>query len=223
MTNKVIDRIIEEKLILIIRGYYGETLMNILEAAYRAGVRLAEITFNAGGEPSDAFIASQIADAAKRFEGRMLIGSGTVIKPEQVAMTHEAGGKYIISPNTDAKVIRTTKELGLVSIPGAFTPTEAVIASNAGADFVKLFPAGRLGPGYLKDISAPLSNINFLAVGGIKTGNVAEYAAAGACGFGVGGSILNKDLIAAGDFAGLEAGLAGLVDAVKAAYAPKKI
>ncbi|MCQ2427234.1 MAG: bifunctional 4-hydroxy-2-oxoglutarate aldolase/2-dehydro-3-deoxy-phosphogluconate aldolase [Clostridia bacterium] len=221
MREQVISEIIREKLILIIRGYSGKTLLNILEAAFSAGVRLAEITFNAQGDPSDEATAAEIASAVTAFRGRMHIGAGTVLRPDQVELTYKAGGEFIISPDTDEKVIGKTLELGLVSVPGAFTPTEVSVASKAGADFVKLFPAGRLGPGYLKDISAPLSHINFLAVGGINAGNVSEYVSAGACGFGVGGSILDKKLIAAGDFDTLTENIARLVTSVHAAYSPE--
>jgi 2-keto-3-deoxy-6-phosphogluconate aldolase len=94
---------------------------------------------------------------------------------EQVKITMKNGGQFIISPNTDKKVITTSKKLNMVSIPGALTPSEAVSATGWGADFVKLFPATNLGPSYIKAISAPLSNIKFLAVGGIDENNMNDY------------------------------------------------
>jgi 2-dehydro-3-deoxyphosphogluconate aldolase/(4S)-4-hydroxy-2-oxoglutarate aldolase len=134
----------------------------------------------------------------------MLIGAGTVLTEKQVELTKNAGGKFIISPDTCPEVIKETKKLGLVSIPGAFTPSEAVIAHKAGADFVKLFPITSMGPKYLKDIKAPLSHIRFLAVGGINADNITEYLSVGACGVGIGSDIANKKLIEANDFAAIE-------------------
>ncbi|MBO4322189.1 MAG: bifunctional 4-hydroxy-2-oxoglutarate aldolase/2-dehydro-3-deoxy-phosphogluconate aldolase [Clostridia bacterium] len=219
MRQKTVEEILAEKIIMIVRGYRGDTLMSLLEAAYDGGIRFAEITYDAKGEPSDAFTAGQIADAVSRFAGRMTIGAGTILDPRQVWLTEEAGGRFIISPNTDPEVINATREAGLVSIPGALTPTEAALAVKSGADFVKLFPAGRMGPGYLRDLAAPLSHIRFLAVGGINAENLADYAAAGAVGFGISGGILDRLAIAAGDYGRIKELAAGLTAAAKAAYA----
>jgi len=218
MRSEVIGEILENRLILIVRGIRGDRLASVLEAACRGGIKLAEITFDAKGDPSDAEVAEEIAAAASRFEGRMTIGAGTVLTPEQARLTRRAGGLFVISPDTDPAVIETSREEGLVSIPGALTPTEAARAARCGADLVKLFPAGRMGPGYLKDLTAPLSHIRFLAVGGINPGNMAEYAAAGACGFGIAGSIVDRKAVMSGDLARIEAAAAAAVSAAKAAF-----
>ena len=112
----------------------------------------------------------------------------------------KAGAKYIISPDVNVEVIRRTRELGLVSMPGAMTPSEVMTAHNAGADYVKLFPAGELGTSYVKAIRAPISHVKLLAVGGINEKNVADYMAAGMCGAGVGDNLANKKWIEAGEF-----------------------
>ena len=125
----------------------------------------------------------------------MEIGAGTVTEAEQVALTKEAGGTFIISPNTDERVIRRTAELGLVSIPGALTPTEIAAAHSYGADFVKLFPIGSFGTGYVKAVSAPLGNVPLLAVGGVDLNNVREYMKSGIVGVGIGSNIIRKDLL----------------------------
>ena len=104
---------------------------------------------------------------------------------------------------TDPAVIAKTREEGLVSIPGAFTPTEIKTAHASGADYVKVFPVTALGPHYIKDIRAPLSHIRLLAVGGITPENVRDYLDAGVCGVGVSSGILDKKLLAAGDYAGI--------------------
>ena len=120
-----------------------------------------------------------------------------------MALTAAAGGRFIISPDTDSDVIRATKQAGLVSIPGAMTPSECKQAGKAGADFIKLFPVDFYGPRYIKTLKAPLSHLKFLAVNGITADNMGEYFAAGAVGVGVGSGIVNKALIEAGDFAAI--------------------
>ncbi len=157
-----------------------------------------EITYPAAGDPTKT--AEIIRALHEEFGSSLAVGAGTVLKKEQVILTHNAGGSYVISPNVDAEVIAETARLGLVSIPGGLTPTECQAAHLAGADFVKLFPMSSMGAGYLKTISAPLSHIRFLAVGGVKTDEFAEYIAAGACGFGIGGALGYKEAVTAGDY-----------------------
>ena len=128
----------------------------------------------------------------------MTIKSRDII--ELVELTAKAGGAFIISPDTDVAVIKRTRELGLVSMPGALTPSEIKTAHNAGADYVKVFPLGSMGPGYLKAIRAPLSHIKMTAVGGINEKNLKEYLEAGACGAGIGGNLANKKWIENGEF-----------------------
>ncbi len=205
MINKTIDAILKEKIIVIVRGVEKENIIPFAHAVCRGGIRLLECTFDATGKVSDTQIAENIKMLVDHFGDKMIIGAGTVLTEEQVCLTKQAGGKFIISPDTNASVIKKTKEEGLVSIPGAFTPSEAVSANRAGADFVKLFPIGKLGVGYLKDIKAPLAHIRFLAVGGVSDENMDEYIENGACGIGVGSSIVNKKLIENGDFEAIEA------------------
>ena len=131
----------------------------------------------------------------------MLFGAGTVTTEEMVRQAHDAGARFIVSPNTDEAVIRATRALDMVSIPGALTPTEIKYAHNLGADFVKVFPACNMGVSYFKNIHAPLKDVRLLAVGGVKTENAAEYMAAGCVGLGVAGCLFRKDWIRAGEWA----------------------
>ena len=117
-----------------------------------------------------------------------------------VERAYAAGAQFIVSPDTNVAVIQRTRELGMVSMPGAMTPSEAMAAHTAGADFVKLFPAGALGAGYIKAVRAPLSHIAFLAVGGINENNAKSFIEAGCVGLGVGGNLVNKAWIEAGEF-----------------------
>ena len=200
MREQVIKSIEKEKIVVIVRGVARENLIPLAQAMYEGGIRLLEITYDATGKTTDAETAANIEMLAKHFEGRMYIGAGTVIRPVQVELTAKAGGKFIISPDTNKEIIEKTRELGLVSMPGALTPTEIADASRFGADFVKLFPVSTFGTEYVKAVKAPLSHVKLLAVGGIDEKNIADYAKAGACGFGVGSNIVNKKLIEAGEF-----------------------
>ena len=195
MRQTVIDAVRKEKLIVIVRGVEREKLIPLAEAMYDGGVRLLEITFSQDGRVSDEETAERIAMLASAMRGKMLIGAGTVTEPSQVELVKAAGGLFIISPDTCDEVIRRTRELGLVSMPGALTPSEAMAAHRAGADFVKLFPLGELGAPYLKALKAPLSGIEFLAVGGVDLDNIGELLKAGAAGFGVGSNIVKSELV----------------------------
>ncbi len=194
-----------EHLIVIVRGVESQKLIPLAEAMYAGGVRLLEITYRADGKVSDAETAGNIRALCEHFGDRMAIGAGTVLTEKQVKLTAEAGGKYIISPNGNEAVIRATREKGLISMPAAYTPTEIEAAYEAGADFVKLFPVTALGPSYIKAVRGPLPHIPLLAVGGVDLSNLAEYAKAGVCGFGIGGNIIDKALLQKEDYDGITA------------------
>lgn len=200
MRDQVIQKVKEEKLIAIVRGIKPELCLKVAQALYDGGVRLMEITYDQKKPSSWIQTAEAIQTVADAFEGRIFVGAGTVTSIELVEMTFAHKGQYIISPDTDAEVIKRTRELGMVSMPGALTPSEIKQAYNAGADFVKVFPAGYLGAGYMKAVKAPLNHIPMLAVGGISDKNVQEFLAAGADGFGIGGNLAKKAWIDAGEF-----------------------
>lgn len=203
MRNTVIGAVEKYGIIAIIRGVSREKLIPLAEALYRGGIRLLEVTYSADGSVSDGKTAESIGELVRHFGGRMLIGAGTVLTVEQVELTAKAGGGFIISPNVDKEVIEATVGLGLVSMPGALTPTEICQADKYGADFVKLFPISDLGSGYVKAVKAPLSHVKLLAVGGITDENMSEYLKAGVCGFGIGSSLTDKKMIAEGDWNGI--------------------
>ncbi|MBQ7173178.1 MAG: bifunctional 4-hydroxy-2-oxoglutarate aldolase/2-dehydro-3-deoxy-phosphogluconate aldolase [Clostridia bacterium] len=207
-----------EHLIVIVRGVRSEQLLPLAEAMYEGGVRLLEITYSANGKVSDEETAKNINTLCRNFEGRMQIGAGTVLTEKQVMLTRDAGGKYIISPNCNEKIIKATKEAGLLSIPAAYTPTEIEAAYEAGADFVKLFPVTSLGPSYVKAVRGPLCQIPLLAVGGVDLSNLADYAKAGVCGFGIGGNIIDKKALEAGDYKAITELAGRYVSAIKEFY-----
>lgn len=200
---EIINEINKNKLIVIVRGVEKEKLLSLVKAMYDGGVRLLEITYSANGDISDEEVADNIRMLTEAFGDKMCIGAGTVLTEKQVELTYSAGGCFIISPNTSEKVIKRTKELFMVSIPGALTPTEIQMAHNAGADFVKLFPIANFGVEYVKAIKAPLSHIKFLAVGGINENNLKDFLKIGVNGFGIGSNITNKEMIKNNDWLGI--------------------
>jgi len=200
-----VEMIEQNKIIVIVRGVERENLVPLAEAMYAGGIRLMECTFDAGGKTPDAVVAANIEMLQKHFNGRMRVGAGTVLTLRQAELVKAAGGSFAISPDTNTAVIEKTKSLGLVSIPGAITPSEISAAHRAGADFIKLFPIDFYGAKYIKALKAPLSHIKLLAVGNVMPDDAVDYIAAGAHGVCVGSAIVSKKLIAAGDYAGITA------------------
>lgn len=200
MKSHIVSAIEAHKIIAILRGIPAEKLIPTAEALLRGGIRLLEITYDASAKISDEETANSIRTLADHFKGKLLIGAGTVMTTKQVRLTAESGGCFIISPNTDREIIKACNDFGLVSIPGALTPSEIADAHKAGADFVKLFPVTTMGPAYVKAIKAPLSHVKLLAVGGINQENMTEYLSAGVCGFGIGSDITDKTLIRNNDW-----------------------
>ena len=198
--EEIIKDIEENKIIVIMRGFTTEELLKSVDAMEKGGIRLVEVTFDQTGKTSDEETAGCIRALKENFKGKLRIGAGTVMTEKQVELAFGAGAEFIISPDCYEPVIKRTRELGMVSIPGVFTPTEAANAHRFGADFVKMFPNSEVKVSYLKALVAPLSHIKFLAVGGVNHENMKEYLAAGAKGIGVATAIADKKAIAAGDY-----------------------
>lgn len=200
MRETIIRKVYENKIIAIVRGMDKEKTVKIAKALYEGGIRFVEVTFNQKDPDKFHETADCIRAIREEMGDKMYVGAGTVTSTALVDMAAEAGALYIISPDTDVEVIRRTRELGLVSMPGAYTPTEAKTAFNAGADFIKLFPCIGDGPGYVKALCAPFNHIPFLAVGGVDADNAAAYIKAGAVGVGVGSSLAKKAWVDAGEY-----------------------
>lgn len=166
--------------IAILRGITPAEVTEVCDILLEAGIKLLEIPLNS----PDAL--KSIAIAAKHCAGRQMAGAGTVLTPEDVVAVERAGGKFIISPNVNTEVIRESKRLGLISIPGFFTATEGFAAIQAGADYLKLFPAV-LGPGYIKDLKAVIKT-PIMAVGGVNAENIPAFMKV-CCGVGIGSAL----------------------------------
>jgi 2-dehydro-3-deoxyphosphogalactonate aldolase len=183
--KELLHRYLDEcPLVAIIRGVTAAEAQAIGDAIYEGGMRIIEVPLNSP-DPFDS-----IAKLAKRFGERVLVGAGTVLGKEDVARVSDAGGRIIVSPDTNVEVIAAAAAAGLVSSPGYFTPSEAFAAIRAGATALKLFPAEAATPAVLKAQLAVLPReIPVLAVGGIKPDNMRPWLEAGAVGFGLGGGL----------------------------------
>lgn len=198
--NKILEGIAKHKIVVIMRKVAKDKVLPVTQALYDGGVRMVEITYDQSSPTHLEETGEAIKTIAQAFAGKMHVGAGTVLTTVQAASAKEYGAQFIISPNTDEEVIRHTREMGLVSIPGAFTPSEVVNAHKYGAHYVKLFPGGDLGPGYLKAITAPISHIPILVVGGVNADNMQDFLKAGAAGFGIGSNIVSQKLIEQGAY-----------------------
>jgi len=167
-------------LVAILRGITPAEVPAVCDVLYEQGIRLLEIPLNSP-DPLQS-----IAIAAKHCGDRQMVGAGTVLTAEAVRGVKQAGGFFIISPNTDVDVIRETKKQGMLSIPGFFTASEGFTALKAGADYLKLFPA-ILGPGYVKDLKAVIK-APIMAVGGVNAQNLGDFMKV-CCGAGIGSAL----------------------------------
>ena len=168
-------------IIAILRGITPPETIKICEALLDAGITMIEVPLNS----PDAL--RSIGDAAKVFAGRGTIGAGTVLSTADVDNVADAGGAFVVSPDTNPSVIAQTLERGLASYPGVFSPTDAFTAMRAGATGLKFFPAEVLGPKWIKAMKAVLPpQVPLYAVGGANPDNFREYFAAGCAGFGLG-------------------------------------
>ena len=199
MREQVIKAIEEGKVIAIVRGINEEQAVSVAQAVFKGGVKCIEVTFNQKNPETFCNTVNAIK-AIKKNCPEMCVGAGTVLTKEQVDLAKSAGAEYIVSPDTDEEVIKYTVKSGLVSLPGAYTPSEVKRAHFAGADFVKLFPCTSGGVAYLKAVKAPLSQVKYLAVGGVNENNAKDFIDAGAVGVGIGGNLVNKKWIDAGEY-----------------------
>lgn len=200
MEKQVIQLVADTKLVAIVRGLEPKYCVPLAQAFYAGGIRAIEVTFNQK-KPDEFYKTTDAIRAIREAMGdRMAVGAGTVTSVALVELAHGAGAEFIVSPDMNVDVIHRTKELGMVSMPGALTPTEILTAHQNGADFVKVFPAGCLGAGYIKAIRGPINHVLLLAVGGVSEKNAGEFMKAGCAGIGAGGNLVNKQWIEAGEF-----------------------
>ncbi|HUR10655.1 MAG TPA: bifunctional 4-hydroxy-2-oxoglutarate aldolase/2-dehydro-3-deoxy-phosphogluconate aldolase [Flavitalea sp.] len=179
-----LKEILHQKIVAILRGLAPIDVPPIVGALQRGGIRLVEITMN-----SDKAL-ELIEQLSVKFSKTMLIGAGTVLDSKTAKAAIRAGAQFIISPSYDKEVIKTTRNKGAVSIPGAYTPTEIARAYSQGAHIVKVFPAGT--PAYISNVHAPLDYIPLMPTGGVSIENIKAFQKAGGVAFGIGSSLLEK-------------------------------
>jgi 2-dehydro-3-deoxyphosphogluconate aldolase/(4S)-4-hydroxy-2-oxoglutarate aldolase len=179
-----LSEILQSKIVAIIRGANPDDVLKIAEALYKGGVKALEITINS---PKALSVIERVAD---EIGNEVLVGAGTVLDAETARAAITAGAKFIISPTVDIETIKTTKRYGMISIPGAYTPTEILYAYTNGGDIIKVFPAST-GALYIKDIRGPLPHIPLMPTGGVNLENIQEYKKAGAVAYGIASALVD--------------------------------
>ena len=198
-------------IIAIMRTKSSDQLIAAAEAIREGGVRVIEVTMNTPGA------LDVIATASKRFGQDVLFGAGTVLDAETAQVAIKAGAEFIVAPTLNMDVIELCIRFNMPIMPGCFTPTEMLAAWQAGADFVKLFPAEVGGPAMVKAILAPLPQLQIVPVGGVDLNSAAAFLRSGAAALGVGSSLINQKLLESGDFGELTRRAAAFIDEVRKA------
>lgn len=192
--SQVLSGLLEARTVVIFRGMAAGRGVTVAEVMYDAGLRAFEVTLNSAGA------LGLISALREALPDDALIGAGTVTAPDEVRPAADAGAGYVISPNIDPAVVGTTKALGLVSIPGAYTVTEILQADAAGADIVKVFPVQPGGPVYIRQIRGPVPQVRLLASGGVDAALAPEYFAAGCDMIGAGHQLFGGGAVAREDW-----------------------
>ena len=200
MREQIIQKVLSKKIVAIVRGIYGEDCVKLAQALYDGGIELLEVTFDQSKPEALGRTSDTIHELVVRLGDKMAFGAGTVTSLEMLELAKNAGAQFIVSPDTNEEVIKATVAGGMVSMPGALTPTEILNAHRYGADFVKVFPTSSLGTAYIKAVRGPINHVRLLAVGGVNEKNIGEFIKAGVDGAGVGGNLVNKEWIARGEF-----------------------
>ncbi|KON69557.1 bifunctional 4-hydroxy-2-oxoglutarate aldolase/2-dehydro-3-deoxy-phosphogluconate aldolase [Peribacillus butanolivorans] len=187
------------KLVAVIRGARPDQIVPIARALNEGGIRTLEITVET---PK---VCELIDKVKEEFGDDIIVGAGTVLDPETARSVIMAGAEFIFSPTVNIETIKMAKRYGIISIPGALTPTEILTAYEHGADVIKVFPADALGVGYFKNLKGPLPHIPLMPTGGVNLDNLASFLKAGAVAAGIGGSLINpKKLLSEEDYTELE-------------------
>ncbi|HET6974025.1 MAG TPA: bifunctional 4-hydroxy-2-oxoglutarate aldolase/2-dehydro-3-deoxy-phosphogluconate aldolase [Pyrinomonadaceae bacterium] len=196
MKTDVIKHIRDTGVIPVVRATTADEAMRAIDAIREGGISVLEITMTVPGA------VKVIEDVAKRYGNDALVGAGTVLDAETASACVSSGAQFIVSPALNLETIARCRELDIAVMPGALTPTEVVQAWNAGADFVKVFPAGAVGgPSYLKSLKAPLPQIELVPTGGVSLKTAADFIRAGAAALGVGADLVDIKAIREGQSA----------------------
>jgi len=193
-TGEVYQRIVDSGIIAIIRGIEKDIATDVVRAIATSGVEAIEITVDTPGA------VEIIQEVSEEIGDEAAIGAGTVLDSETVRAVQLAGAEFVVTPTVNTDVIETCNRYGTPIATGVMTPTEALTATEAGADFCKLFPASTTGPEQVSGINGPLPQIPLIPTGGISLDNAAAFFEAGAVALGVGSSLVDDEAIAAEEF-----------------------
>jgi 2-dehydro-3-deoxyphosphogluconate aldolase/(4S)-4-hydroxy-2-oxoglutarate aldolase len=192
--HAAVQRLVDSGTVAVMRGADADSLLRTVEALREGGVTAIEIT-------ADNPDATAMIDAvAGSFDDDVVVGSGTVLDAATALETIRAGAEFVVGPTVEPEVVDVCNRYGVPVAPGAFTPTEALSAYEAGADFVKVFPASTGGPSHLGSLTGPLPQIPLMPTGGVDADNAGAYIRAGAEVVGAGSALVPGDAVAAGDF-----------------------
>ena len=211
--EQTLDGLTTSGVVAIIRAQSDGQLVDIAKALLEGGVSAIEVTMTT----PNALRA--IEKLSSTFAGQILAGVGTVLDAATCAAAIHAGAQFVVSPTLNLAVVETTRTLGKVSIPGAYTPTEILAAWQAGADIVKVFPATALGPQFFRDIWAPMPFLKLTPTGGVDPKSAPEFIKAGAVAVGAGSSLVSKAAMDSGDFKTITATARQFIAAIQAARA----
>ena len=211
----VLDRIESLGLLAVLRGPSPELTVRMVEALAAGGVYGIEITY------STPNAEAVVAELAEKFGDRILLGLGTLIRPEQAASAKAAGAQFLVSPVCDPELVRAMVATGLPVMAGALTPTEVLQAHQLGSDVVKIFPGSMTGPSYIKALKGPFPYIRMMPTGGVNAGNIADWFAAGVVAVGAGSELCPPKLAKEGRFDEISERAREFVRIVEAARAPQ--
>ncbi|GAB6099548.1 bifunctional 4-hydroxy-2-oxoglutarate aldolase/2-dehydro-3-deoxy-phosphogluconate aldolase [Halanaerocella petrolearia] len=186
-----LQTIVDSGVVAVIRGMETDKVINIVDALLEGGVKALEITLNS---PGAIDLIEEVSEKVKDTEA--IVGAGTVLDGETARSAILAGAEFVFAPNLNQDVIKVCNRYGKVVVPGVMTPTEIVDAYQAGADLVKVFPAGVMGPKYIKSVKGPLDHIPMMPTGGVSLDNAADFIEAGVVALGAGGALMDKEAIA---------------------------
>ena len=210
--DQVLKRLLDCGVIAVIRTDSTGRLLDVGRALLAGGVIGIEITMTTPGA------LAAIHSLAEHLSPQgAILGVGTVMDADTVRRAVEAGARYVVSPHFDPAVVNATRELGAVSMPGAFTPTEILRAAHGGADVVKVFPSAGLAPSYFRDVLAPLPHLKLMPTGGVTPTNAGDWITAGAACVGAGASLVPKDAVANRDWTTITENARTMVESVRKA------
>ena len=207
----VVRWIERDRAVAVVRTDEPDKLVEIAQALQVGGVVCFEVTMTVPNA------LDGIRAVTEAMRGSVLVGAGSVTDAETARAAIEAGARYIVSPVFKREVVEAAHALDAAAMPGCFTPTEILAAHEAGADVVKVFPAGSLGPGFIKGVLAPMPHLKLMPTGGVSLDNATEWLRAGAVAVGAGSSLVETDAVAAGDWRRLTDNARRLRQAVDAA------